>query len=431
MADNERKPKSSISKGNQNPPAPPESVEEETSSEDSFVDFGSVASIDEGASGVIPLDQLPDPASSPSVISWTQVIRQHQQHASSFPEADSVKIDSNSDKDLLDRVAREEKAWSGKKSTSDTDELTAEEVPMILSEEEDPNVKPSSSVELSAPGGRSSKPPSGSTVRFDMPSPPADAGGAMPMPNLYSEDEVVELPSDALMPEFEEDIPEAEAVLPPTKEEEITDAMLLGDGTEEESGSSVGLGEAPAYNGPELADHSSILDMLLSDPGTPLSEVGFGQGQSGSKKDATETAPPVDRRTGAPLARPTHPEVHMDAASRTTQPEVLIEGEESPLTLPTPSQSKAQGHQPVTPGTEWLTEEDDGDYQPFVVRARRGEGNPEEAVDLYAEAPLDTGISASGSFQVSQEQLDAADAGEIGRIVRGRSQFFGIARFHL
>jgi hypothetical protein len=363
MADKEKDPKSSVSK-KQNPPKP---ATEETPAEDSFVDFGSMASIDEGASGVIPLDQLPDPASSPSVISWTQVIRQHQKQGA-FPEAEPVKIDSISDKDLLEKVAQEEAAG---KSSSDTDELSPGQVPMIL-EEDDSGAKSSSSVELSKPGGKASKPPSGSAVRFDVP-PPTDDAARVIMPDFRGQED---MPADAIA----EDIPDAEPI---DAEEEITDAMLLGSGEEEESMSSVGLGEAAPEDESNFGDKSSILDMLLSDPGTPLSEVG-----------------PKPPPTGQPKSRPTDPDRHMEGA-RNTQPELILDGEDYPMALPKSGT--------VEPGKGWLgADEDDSGTSPAAI-ARRDEGSPEEAVDLYAEAPLDSTLSASGSFQVSQEQLQAAE----------------------
>ena len=93
------------------PLATPVSDSDSDSDADSILDFGAVASVREGASGVIPLAELPDPQSSPSLVSWTEVIRQHRETTQAAPDAlnDPVKIDSVSDKDLLKRIIAEEK----------------------------------------------------------------------------------------------------------------------------------------------------------------------------------------------------------------------------------------------------------------------------------------------------------------------------------
>ena len=45
---------------------------------EAFIDFGTVAPIHEGASGVIPLDELPSEISDQSLTSWTEVIRRQR-----------------------------------------------------------------------------------------------------------------------------------------------------------------------------------------------------------------------------------------------------------------------------------------------------------------------------------------------------------------
>lgn len=73
---------------------------------EAFVDFGTVAPIHEGASGVVPLDELPVEVSDQSMTSWTEVIRRQRAAEAAveptpLPVAEAVRVDSPSDRDLL------------------------------------------------------------------------------------------------------------------------------------------------------------------------------------------------------------------------------------------------------------------------------------------------------------------------------------------
>src|SRR6266508_3965571 len=96
MAEKENLPPDSPqdSKSGQSTPTPTPVPDSDA---DPILDFGMTATVREGASGVIPLADLPDPQSSPSLVSWTEVIRHHRETAQPLaPDmpVEPVKIDS-------------------------------------------------------------------------------------------------------------------------------------------------------------------------------------------------------------------------------------------------------------------------------------------------------------------------------------------------
>jgi tetratricopeptide (TPR) repeat protein len=350
MAENEKKPPQDTNSPDSSADQPPPEKKGNDSDGDSILDFGIVAPIHEGASGVIPLADLPDPTSSPSLVSWTEVIRQHRETAQAAApgaaQGEPVKIDAKSDQDLLHRIAEEEKRKpkpSAGPGARDTDKLGA--VPLITGESAS-----GSSIQLEKQPRGGGQPPSGSTVRFDVSEPPSDAGGAMPMP--WSEaGEVPEALPASESDLWGSDVPVAEAL--PAEEESLS--------------FTTGVADADA------ASPSSILDILISEE--DLNKPGAGRAAS----DIVDfgAAPPPKMISG--VTKP---------SSRRPVPPTQG-GAEPP----------AKATQPIRPGGEWGATP----TQPALDA-----DEPGGAVDLYAEGPVSQGITDSGSLQISDEEMAGA-----------------------
>ena len=243
-------------------------------SDDSILDFNAVASVREGASGTIPLTRLPDPQSSPSLISWTEVIRQHREtHVAPEVAPEPVKIDSVSDKDLLKRIVAEEqdRKVSPVPGERDTDRIG--KIPLVNAEDDQ---MADSAVQLSHELADSSvQSRSGSSVRFDVEAPPSDAGGAMPMP---WEEEILE--AIPVEDDFDEDIPMAEEVLEEEPEVISLDDLEPAGGSvarmiRDQDSEDITEGELPLGSG-VVAEHSSILDLLIQESEAGQAHLGSG-----------------------------------------------------------------------------------------------------------------------------------------------------------
>src|SRR4051812_36606960 len=76
--------------------------ESDSKEEDSSVDFSEVAPLDDGASGFIPLADLPEAPSAQSLTSWTEIIRRQREQSqaeadsNAIPATEPVKIDAPS-----------------------------------------------------------------------------------------------------------------------------------------------------------------------------------------------------------------------------------------------------------------------------------------------------------------------------------------------
>jgi hypothetical protein len=356
MSENENlPPKSPDSK-----PDKPPTVTPRPDSDDSILDFGVTASVREGASGVIPLADLPDPQSSPSLVSWTEVIRHHRETAqapSTGEPIEPVKIDSTSDKDLLARIVQEEQQLplpSAEAGERDTDKLGS--VPMLRGQG-------GSSVELDRETEGGSLPRSGSAVRFDVSEPTLDTGGVMPSP--WADAMIPEaLPVDDRDP-ISGVVPMAEMIPYEAGEDELAFAAEMagssasGSGISFEGGSDhdLELVEFPSDDGSPTGK-SSILDMLVSDE--QLEEAVLGRTAS----DIVD----VTAKPNSDLM------ADLDSGKKHSKP--------------------ASGKKKAADETaaEFLTASDHG----------------EESVDLYTEGPVSRGISDSGSLQVSDEEMAEA-----------------------
>jgi Tetratricopeptide repeat len=356
MADNEKTPPKS------SPDSTPDTSPDQhpkSDGGDSILDFGVTASVREGASGVIPLADLPDPGSSPSLVSWTEVIRQHretQQAPGTEKPADDVKIDSTSDKDLLARLVQEEQQAppiSTEPAERDTDKLGS--VPLVSDDA-------GSSVQLGL-GFHDAlpEPHSGSAVQFDLRGMPSDAIGGRP--SIWS---------DAIVPEalpvedadlVDADIPMAEPVpFQPSEDELSFVAELEGAGT---SGSAINFAggarddemlELPSDHGP-AAGQSSILDILVHEE--KLEEAGSNRAAS-------------------------------DVVDVTAKPRSdIISDIDSGKKRAKPKSEKMKD--PVKPPSAFDLD-----------------SLPDEAVDLYAEGPVNRSITESGSLQVTDEEMEEA-----------------------
>jgi hypothetical protein len=296
MAENEnttpeKKPESTGS----NPDQPaPGSLKRD--SEDSILDFGVTAPLHEGASGVIPLAQLPDPTSSPSLVSWTEVIRQHRESTQGAP-ADAqqpVKVDSVSDKDLLERIVSEEQRQAAPPKAKDTDKLS--DIPIVTDKSGSGS---GSSIQFRA--GKitdPTQPLSGSAVRFDVMESPSDAGGAIPSP--WAEQEIPEaLAVDSLEYEGQE-VPMAQIV-------SASDSDLLFTAESDEGGSvakmlhdelSADIADLPPGAPGASGVQSSILDVLIHEENLEP------QGSSRRSSDIVDVAAPPESGVLAKLQQP-------------------------------------------------------------------------------------------------------------------------------
>ena len=239
-------------------------------SDDSILDFGAVASVREGASGKLNVETLPDPQSSPSLISWTDVIRQQRETVtggSSFGEP--VKIDSSSDKDLLKRIVAEEHQRKMSPGERDTDKLS--QVPLVA---DDGAGRSGSSVQLGNEwDAMPPQQPSGSAVQFDLRKLPDDAGGAMPMPWTSDSGVMEAIPLDDA--EIDDE-PVAEAL---SLDDDEPIMLSLDPEETAESGGSVArfiqdqnedaLLDIPPGSGSGItSEQSSVLDFLLAADGS-------------------------------------------------------------------------------------------------------------------------------------------------------------------
>jgi len=326
--------------------------------DDSSLDFGNVAQVRDGASGVIPLASLPDPTSSPSLVSWTEVIRQHRETAQNAPESADipVTIDSVSDKDLLRVIEEEEQSRQQSPAVlgeQDTDKLG--QVPLV---QRDPESKTGSSIQLEGPRTADApQTPSNSSIQFNMKSVPSDAGGAIPNP--WAEAEAGHGGELDLA-----DAPVAEAA-----DEQPYQALSADD-------DDITKGPADPIN-PTGA--SSILDVLLENPrfetaspGQPPSDVINFSGEGDGEPVPLDE---MDLDTPAPDYPPSdYPEIE------------------------TPGRS-------VEAGDAWHSTANLQIKRKTDPALHIPAGDPEESVDLYAEGPVSHGISDSGTLKLDEEEL--------------------------
>ena len=382
MAEKENPPPDSTQDSKSGKPTPtPTPIPD--SDADSILDFGMTQSVREGASGIIPLADLPDPQSSPSLVSWTEVIRQHRETAPP-PTPDTpvepVKIDSTSDKDLLARIAEQEQRGEpvlfAEPAERDTDKIG--NVPMVRDGRGGSSIQLDRDVE-----GGATQPRSGSAVRFDVKEPPPDAGGAMPSP--WDDAIILEaIPLDDA--DFDDqDLPMADVIIDGSSKADIDlMAAMAGD----TGGSVVDLHggsrdedimETPLDEEGSPTGRSSILDVLIDQD--QLEEPGIGRAPSDVVDVVGGPRPGVlsDINTGSGISPPAF------AAEASLADEDLPDA-------------------PMADVADW-----DDDAMPMMTPVPGiHDSNPEEAVDLYAEGPVSRGITDSGTLQVTDEELEEA-----------------------
>ena len=377
---------------------PPMATAAPDSDTDSILDFGAVASVREGASGVIPLAELPDPQSSPSLVSWTEVIRQHRETSQASPGApnDPVKIDSVSDKDLLKRIVAEEqkRAQSPIEMPNDRDTDKLGKIPIVLDEV---TSRSGSSIQFGHNlGDGTGKPLSGSAIQFGVTDPPSDAGGAMPMAWLEEEEVLEALPVDE-MDFADADIPMAEAI---PFDEEDAESLQFADVVPEEGGSVAALLREAEQQSEDAIDiplvftepdaQSSILDILVQDD--------FDQ--DGPNRAASDI---VDFG-----AKPRRGAVAETSESSTEMPVVAMDSSTNmPVVADTEIEIAAFSDPEIEMGDEWAIP-DSGIHKQTMEAIDLDDENPEGAVDLYAGGPFTHGISDSGSLKVDEEQITEA-----------------------
>jgi Tetratricopeptide repeat len=384
MADNENKPVP-------DPEAKsPEGAKGKFNPEESTVDLSVPAPPPTGqASGVVPLADLPDPASmsSASLISWAEVIRASREAAAQGQgegTAPPLKVDAVSDKDLLRRIIEEEQRRGLIPPAAPAEPPTAKlppaqipvqgqaEAPAAPEAPSDSGIMPQEPAAGSSfkidevPLGRGTA-TSGSVVRFPMHKPPPDAAGAMPMP---VEEEIPF--AEEVGPE---ELSEAEPVLmaehpsSPVEDETLRAAsdpdMFIGESSPT-GGSVVNLEKELDTPAPASGQHSSILEILMNQGVEP-------------NPSQVERAPSdvVDLGGAAPPAWPRRPPTPQH------------------VTLPTPEYVDLP---------EGINEPEE------ILPAEAASGvKADEAVDLYSEGPVRGGITESGTLEVDESKMDAAE----------------------
>lgn len=350
---------------------------------EAFVDFGTVAPIHEGASGVIPLDELPEPPSSQSLTSWTEVIRRQRAAAEAevaptpIPAGTPVAVDSPSDRDLLSHLMNLDanRVSTGFSSTDPvsrhpaaTTEIPEADIPMVVSADEfikrsDPADDIRQLLEAEPPTGT---PSGGSQIRFEILTPPSDAAAIIPAPNGPSSD--VRLGVYGKKPKLDEEAIPFEADL-------------------SDDSSNAALGEMPKQSGP-ATNQSSILDVLLSEsnldfPATPKSDPGpynpFENSQDTPFRSTKPTLPTAGSFGAAPF--PTQSSFE------------LPEMPELPTNLPMPA------------GLEEGTSE--SSYGMKILEPTMFDDS-DDAVDLYGQDVPQPSLTDSGSLEISDEVIEEA-----------------------
>ncbi len=369
------------------PGSKPDQPDPSKTDSDSVVDFDAVASVREGASGVIPVTELPDPQSSPSLVSWTDVIRQHRETQTAHESDEPVKVDSVSDKDLLKRIVAEELQRSQAPAAiteeeRDTDKLA--NVPLVTGEE---SAKSESSVQFERNrSGFAAEPPSSSSVQFDIEKPPSDAGGAMPMPWML--DDIPE--AFPVYEDVEGEVPLAELISYDYDDGRPVDLQL-----EDELHVQPGKGDSVARFIQQQDDDATHLAADPEGEQSSILELLMDEGQSG-KIQASDVAD-----VGANPSS----DILSDASDRQSESGILSDvtslSKKKPPSKPEVSEHKGPGSE----GSGWLSKQT-GPSRQTMPSFLLPESNVGESVDLYSEGPVSPGISDSGTLQISDDQIE-------------------------
>ena len=325
-------------------------VNEETG--EAFIDFGTVAPIHEGASGVVPLDELPADMSSQSLTSWTEVIRRQRAAAEEalpatpIPDALPVRVDSPSDRDLLGQdVFNQNLPPTGNSSRiplaskvagePDTQEIPEADLPVIAAEASEATDHGKAQI-----GGPLPTSPSPSNTSSDVWS------------------NAKQLPPDA-------------------------DEIAFGS---DDDGSSAMLGDMPS--GGSEGTRSSILDVLLSESNLEIPLDGDNSPEG--VKAMLENIANTPFRT----ARPTDPGLELPP--------------EQPKLPSLPSLGAIPGFQfgaDLPAGLEEGTTESRFGDQIIDLPPL---GDSDDAVDLYSEEFPQPSLTDSGSLSISEEAVEEA-----------------------
>jgi tetratricopeptide (TPR) repeat protein len=434
MAENEKNPPNS-----QNPNHP-----KSDSDSDSMVDLGATESIQLGASGVIPLSDLPKSGSSASVFSWADIIGQTP--SSSQTDEQNIKFDSTSDKDLLQKIVEEEQAAGRIPPALPVPDSTFEGTVQSSSHpQSDPTIfggtlNPSgSSVRLDEPIVKHGAPSSGSVVRFEMPKGSADIGpeseqnfvpppidstspemNLPPVPEVQSVTEMQPSYSsfsrvdgtDPELPLFEQ---EGASVVPPmplshSRDQDSSPDILSAQFIEptNEDGSMVVLTEQTPQTPRPGVEHSSILDILLGEEEIAEAFADDARPSERIHLDQPGGEPPLEGAVSLGGGGEKHPP--------STQDQMPLWLPEDILNAPGTS-SKSEF---IVPGSQWNTPGSAPDIPPLPstktppdfadpVKGKTNDFNAEDSVDLYSDSPIGTGgVSESGSLHISQAEIDAA-----------------------
>jgi hypothetical protein len=345
---------------------------------EAFVDFGGVASIHEGASGVIPIADLPDPPSGQSLTSWTEVIRRqratHDPKAKSPPEA--LAVDSPSDKYLIDQIMPGEDSNTDEIQVAAISELPESQADFLL-----PPIEPLGTngkfaavdfSELLPPTGQTSG--GGSEVRFEIGNPPSDAGGIMPPPAP------LDLP------------PITDFMRPPS-----SDSMIL---RQDEvpfpsADDNADIGNFDSKFAGSDDSRSSILDVLLS-------EAALSAPSGVDYRQQTDFAAPPSPMDAPPMFPP--PAMGPRAGNSTAKNAVPTQAN-----FEFPSAAELPPIPDAPPGG-WKTPlPSDSELPGFAAAGVDDDLGSDEAVDLYADnAPIPS-ISDSGSLEISDKIIEEAE----------------------
>lgn len=355
---------------------------------EAFVDFGGgLATLGEGASGVIPIAELPESPSGQSMTSWTEIIR--RQREANQPDADAdvieakpVRVDAPSDVHLLNMVNPTDSAQAifghsdvlSELPLPETSEIPQADLPVFGEPE---HMGTDSAADLArflppSPLGIAGS----SAVQFDVQTPPDDAGGAMPLPDLRSLSEA----DDGV--NFETiRLPEAELMAP----------LPISDEPDATDDSTADIGRALPDLPPTETSRSSILDALLSD--SIRAEVPLPPPAPPSEPDldleSTDFPTPIAPSRLANLPPPTFvpPRAPMTAPS--------FEIPDVPTT-------------PSRPASGWTMNIPGQESGRLLQATQEGDRDSDDAVDLYAGAAPTPSITDSGSLAISDEVIEEA-----------------------
>ncbi len=451
-------PRDPLARTGSKPEIPPhaELIDDDLDDDDE-ISFNVTASPREGASAIIPMANLVEGGESGLLrTSWAELIVKPSPSSSTVDISQGIsppiKIDAFSDKDILERIVAEERA-AGRVppvlpvSDEQSDLLEAEAIIEGTSLHDSihadhdliPEAGPrsASSVDLAAllrEGLLDAKDrQSNSSIQFSVPKSSIDIAKKLPRKsqneiNLEQEAKkpgsspsspqnipAVSRDNSSSVPNFQEQF----AIKYPTP---IPNTSIPGpaenNSEDVEDAIDMGITANPTDSG-----RSSIFDALLNEVDIKNLDSAFedsnpsdiasaknsnsgilsrGKGLTGGGKSTNQ----LDQQGGSTGHR----------NANMTQPQIDFPDTDEAVPL-SGYMSKSPTNPLIDPGSQWLVNLDEESSPKSGYSSHHDDDemlgnndlfNPEESVDLYSEPMIETGLTASGSLQISEEELDLA-----------------------